>query len=462
MTARKRSPKRKARPKSARTPKTNWLLIIFFITALLVLFALFKNLATSYQPALLGVSTQELSEDQQKVVDKISWPDYFLIIFSVKDPKNKIEVWNYEELGFRLAFVNGNLKKKEEIRKPIAEGDFVNLKPNQFNGTEDIAWFKQNFGNPSDEKENGELFVINFDRELTAVFKDNKLISLATYLKNPDRENHVTLSTLLKPLKPLNLLNLLAPPAYAKDNPFKDKPGLWDRFKEWVVDRSFIGKLMDIQYTKSQAEQWDKIGNDAHDAGKAVDAAEKFHTEEFPEFSAEAGKEAVQWGAGALGEAHELYEFVKDLHQDKDKILNPDKLDGDILREILKSLPTPIPTPVPRRITGRGSFSGGGHGGSLTLSFSSAGGGVSGSFGGLCSGSIGGGFSGGNGGRIKGSMSGVCTPAGSLPKPIKFSGGGGFSGTVHLNAGSASGRWSGSAGGKSMSGSWRVAFTPYP
>lgn len=121
--------------------------------------------------------------------------------------------------------------------------------------------------------------------------------------------------------------------------------------------------------------------------------------------------------------------------------------------ERIEATPTSSPTLHHRQISGRGSWGKS----SFRVSFPSQGGSVSGSISGFCRGSVGGSytFDGIDGGRISGSMKGKC---GSGENTCSASGG--FSGTVYLKKGYASGRWSGSCDGESLGGSWKVSFTP--
>jgi len=121
--------------------------------------------------------------------------------------------------------------------------------------------------------------------------------------------------------------------------------------------------------------------------------------------------------------------------------------------EELNAGPSVTPGIKHRQISGRGSWGKS----SFRVSFPSQGGPVSGSIAGFCRGSVGGSytFNGIDGGRISGSMKGKC---GSGKNTCSASGG--FSGTVYLKKGYASGRWSGSCSGESIGGSWRINFTP--
>jgi len=121
--------------------------------------------------------------------------------------------------------------------------------------------------------------------------------------------------------------------------------------------------------------------------------------------------------------------------------------------ETIEATSVPSPTFRHRQVSGHGSWGKS----SFRLSFPSQGGQISGTISGFCDGSAGGSYSfnGVDGGRIVGSMKGKC---GSGKNTCSASGG--FSGTVYLKKGYASGRWSGSCDGESLGGSWKVSFTP--
>jgi len=79
----------------------------------------------------------ELSQEQQKLVARLSTPDTFTLIMAEDEESGagqfvRIELWNYHTLGTCFKFVNGEFRGVDEAKELTEPTDFAGFTPDQF------------------------------------------------------------------------------------------------------------------------------------------------------------------------------------------------------------------------------------------------------------------------------------------------------------------------------------------
>ena len=86
----------------------------------------------------------KLSSQQQELVDRFGYPTTFLLTFGEMAVKGeykpvRFEAWNYDELGRRFYFVDGEFQKDVDIDF-VENAQYPKLRPSQF--AKDVTWEK--------------------------------------------------------------------------------------------------------------------------------------------------------------------------------------------------------------------------------------------------------------------------------------------------------------------------------
>ena len=262
-----------------------------------------------------------LTNSQRIVVEMIAWPESFLLIFSPVQPGEKIEIWNYEKYGSQLVFANGVLAAVKEIKGSVTAGVAIESQPNQFSGEEKLNWFEEKYGKAISVREKDGVQIMRFGEGLVAVFKDKKLLALAAggLKSGPGKSNELSWSL-------LNAAHAEADP----DTGYRPT-GFWDNVKTWLVNRSFLGRTINMLSNRMTERDVENIGNDTIRQEK-LDRLVKFRTDDFPEYAVEAGKEAIYETIGKgtnltnipydIGDVsatvNDIKDFVKNYNSDSD------------------------------------------------------------------------------------------------------------------------------------------------
>jgi len=106
--------------------------ILMGIAAVLVLFVIMDRVII---PSLSkgGIITQEkavkLSKDQKKIVDKIGYPDVFVLMIENDERR---EIWTYFDTGINCIFSNGKIAGFKEQYHLTENFHYPSVKPTQF------------------------------------------------------------------------------------------------------------------------------------------------------------------------------------------------------------------------------------------------------------------------------------------------------------------------------------------
>lgn len=428
-----------------------WLKILLIVLGVLIIVAIGLLI---YGKLIAAQNSNRLSSHQKVIIGNLNWPDHFVKMYSHEEGIQTIEIWYYEYYGYKFTFADGVLTGKEKIANPSSD-TFVDIKPYEFTGKENEAYFISHFGEAQVAENEGRR-ILSFNNELAAVFKDDQLVAVATAARNQNAADHVGIIS-----KAL---------AYERVNMGTEQPGPWEKFKRWLEENTFWGRTKKI-VERPNRDPWDEIGNDTLD-DTVVDNAVKFRTEDFPTYAVEAGKEAVDKVAGDASDIVNAIENTKKYFtyytENKKAPIDPKTTAEEIQKEKPardsssgQTQPSSSPTSQARQIHGTGIWSEGDCHGTIQLNFSSGGGAVEGSFTGpcyaqkgvevgSCKGGISGTFAGGDGGSIHGSIGGSCNIGG-----VTHGGNGAWSGTIQLSAGTGGGAFGVTDYG---GGTWNLEF----
>lgn len=138
-----------------------------------------------------GQDPVKLSSQQQELVERFGYPTTFILAFGEmavgkKYQPVRFEAWNYDELGRRFYFVDGEFQKDVDIDF-VENGQYPKLRPSQF--PKDITWkkTKEIIGTSPlaqadvqpEIMENTTIY--DFWGQVKVVVENDKVVSIQTY-----------------------------------------------------------------------------------------------------------------------------------------------------------------------------------------------------------------------------------------------------------------------------------------
>ena len=157
------------------------LIFLFFLIAFLIFgfYSLFND------------KEVRLSKQQRELVEQFGYPNTFILAFGEMAVAGeykpvRFEVWNYDRLGRRFYFVDGQFQKDADIEF-LENAHYPDLRPSQFSQNTSWEKVKKIIGTPPRAQAEirpeimEDTIVYDFWGQVKVAVKDDKLVYIQTY-----------------------------------------------------------------------------------------------------------------------------------------------------------------------------------------------------------------------------------------------------------------------------------------